>query len=473
MSRRARFHPPSAWLAVAVLAAVATLLSTGPGPAEGTPPTPAALGRPPTGQPDVSEARTARTVTPIKHFVTLMQQNHSFDNYFGTRPGVDGIPDGTCMPVGAPPAKCITPYHLEDQPIVDLGHDQAVYEAQLQGGSLGGFVTALRGRENSSQTMGYYDDRDLPFYWNVADEYVLFDRFFSSASSGSLRNHFYWVAGAPAVAGDDRRPQGGVEELPTIFDRLEAAGVSWKFYVQNYDPAVNYRNPNPGARDSQLAWVPLLHYDRFLDDPRLSGRIVPLEEFYRDLESSSLPSVAYIVPSSASEHPPASPQLGERLVRQLITSMMRSSAWDSSAFVWTYDGWGGWYDHVVPPAVDEFGYGFRVPALLVSPYARRGHVDRTQLDFTSILRFVEDNWGLAPLAARDAAANNISAAFDFAAPARPARLLDRVRNREPVVPPRRSVVYLFYGLAMAVPVALATGVWWRGHSRRRRLVVLR
>ena len=167
-----------------------------------------------------------------------------------------------------------------------------------------------------------------------------------------------------------RIPPGGFGDLPTIFDRLEEKGVSWKFYVQNYDP----RSPSAlrrGERASQIVWVPLLHYDRYLDDPRLNAQDRRPERVLRGPPAGTLPSVAYIVPSGASEHPPGRIQAGQRFVRTLVNALMRSPSWDSSAFMWTYDDWGGWYDHVKPPQVDEYGYGFRVPALLVSPYARR------------------------------------------------------------------------------------------------------
>ena len=174
-------------------------------------------------------------------------------------------------------------------------------------------------------------------------------------------------------------------------------GISWKFYVQNYDPKINYRNlQGVGSRDSQVIWVPLLDFDRFIDNPALSSHIVDLKQYYIDLQQGTLPAVAYIVPSGTSEHPPQYPASGQRFIKGLIQELMRSSAWDSSAFVMAYDDWGGWYDHVNPPRVDAYGYGLRVAALMVSPYAKEGHIDHTQLDFTSILKFIETNWGVAP-----------------------------------------------------------------------------
>ena len=140
---------------------------------------------------------------------------------------------------------------------------------------------------------------------------------------------------------------------------------------------------------------------------------MPLSQYYKDLANGTLPAVSYIAPSGASEHPPGSVQSGMRFVRTVINNLMASPSWKSSAFLLSYDDWGGWYDHVRPPQIDGFGYGFRVPAILVSPYARRGYVDHTTLDFTSGLKFIEENWGLAPMTRRDATATSIAGAFDF------------------------------------------------------------
>jgi phospholipase C len=171
-----------------------------------------------------------------------------------------------------------------------------------------------------------------------------------------------------------------------------------------------------------------------------------LDEYYADLVNGTLPSVAFIVPSGPSEHPPSSVQSGQRFVKTLIQSLMQSPYWDSSVFAWAYDDWGGWYDHVVQPQVDADGYGFRVPAILVSAYAKRGYIDSTQLDFTSFLRFIEDNWGLEPLAERDAQANSIINAFDFTQPPRPAKFLPFERmSRETKAEPDRRVIYVLYG----------------------------
>jgi phospholipase C len=418
------------------------------------------------------DRREPQPKTPIKHLIVLMQENHSFDNYFGTYPGADGIPPGTCMPVDpteTDDATCIKPFHLGNRAIKDLDHSQITFRRQYRDRQMDGFLHAFsEAGKDGMLTMGYYDDRDLPFYWSVADEYVLFDRFFSSASGGSVKNHMYWVAGA-AGNKDDSIPPEGWGDIPTIFDRLQERGISWKFYVQNYDPTITFRNRSNGDRGAQVVWVPLLAYARYLDDPELFQHIVPLEEYFTDLDQGTLPAVAYVVPSGASEHPPGSILAGQRFVKSLLNGLMKSSAWPNSAFLWTYDDWGGWYDHVPPPQVDEHGYGFRVPALLVSPYARKGFIDSTELDYTSILKFIEDNYALAPLAERDARAISIVNAFDFSQPPRSPRIIPATRGEAPRPEPWRPAIYIAYSSAMAMTVLLIVVAQWRTvRSRPRR-----
>jgi phospholipase C len=396
--------------------------------------------------------------TPIEHFLVLMQENHSFDNYFGTYPGADGLPPATCMPRNPedPSTGCVQPFHMGSRPALDLPHSRSAFLGQYRDGHMDGFVSALREEGVSfSSVMGYYDDREIPFYWNVADEYVLFDRFFSSAAGGSVWNHFFWVTGAPGNPKGDVLLEHGFRKPLTIFDRLQKAGVSWKFYVQNYRPEITYRTftrPIYADQSAQVVWVPLLNFPRFLDDPDLASHIVDLDQYFRDLRDGTLPEVAYIVPSGSSEHPPGSLQSGQRFVRTLIVELMRSTAWSSSAFLWTYDDWGGWYDHVRPPRIDRFGYGFRVPSLLVSAYAKRGHVDSTTLDYTSVLRFIEDNWSLRSLARRDAGANSLMSAFDFNVPPREPVLLPATRGEPDVANDAgkpRMAIFATYGAAIS------------------------
>lgn len=403
--------------------------------------------------------------TPIHHFLYLMQENHTFDNYFGTYPGANGLTNGTCMPVNVadPGGKCIRPFHLTNTPVRDLGHNAGVFHAQYRHGAMNGFVNAFRVQGlNGTQAMGHYDGTDIPFYWNVADSHVLFDNFFSAAAAGSVWNHMYWVTGTPGNPKVDSIPAGGFSSLPTIFDRLEKAGVSWKFYVQHYDPRITFRTRIHTDRGSQIVWVPLLDYARYIDDKQLFSHIVDMDQYYRDVASGNLPEVAYMVPAGSSEHPPGSIQAGERFVRTIMNALISSEYWKSSALMWSYDDWGGWYDHVKPPQLDAYGDGFRVPALLVSAYARRGYVDHTQLDFTSALKFIEQNWNLKPLATRDAKANSIIGAFDFTKPPRAPEIIPAVRGVIPPKAPNRSIIYPAYTIAFvltALLISWASGFW--------------
>jgi len=413
--------------------------------------------------------------TPIKHFIVVMQENHTFDNYFGTYPGADGIPQDVCMPVDPFDANnkdCVRPFHIGDTEVEleDPDHSTVTHRLQYNEGKMNAFVYALNKRNQDGRlAMGYYDDRDVSYYWNLADEYVLFDRFFSSAAGGSFINHVYWVAARPGND-KDRLTGKAMNDVPTIFDKLEEQGISWKFYVQNYEPRLTYRTLHefPGNRASQIVWVPLLNMDRFIDDPKLSSHIVNLNEYFEDLQKGTLPSVAYIVPSGPSEHPPSSIQAGQKFVKSLIQALMQRDTWYSSAFMIAYDDWGGWYDHVLPPQVDENGYGFRVPALLVSPYAKRGHIDHTVLDYGSMLKFIEDNWGVPPLTTRDAQANSLLSAFDFAQTPRAPRFIPSERiAAEQRVEPRRAVIFVAYGAALVLTSLLIAFAAWRTRRRAR------
>src|SRR5512140_2444189 len=418
-----------------------------------------------------AQASAPKTKTPIQHLIFVVQENHTFDNYFGTYPGADGLPANVKMPIDPnnPSMGYVEPWHIGEATITDISHNAVTFVGQFDGGKMDGFVSALNARsENGKIAMGYYDDRDIPYYWNLADHYVLFDHFFSSAPDGSYVNHMYSVAGAPA---NQENPSGNValNNMPTIFDRLHAAGISWKFYVQNYDPTINYRHvTGVGSRDSQVIWVPMLNMSRFLDDPALSSHIVDLKQYYVDVEHGTLPAVSYIVPSGASEHPPQYPKNGEKFIRSLLQELMRSNAWSSSAFVLAYDDWGGWYDHVLPPRVDANGYGLRVVAMLISPYAREAYIDHTQLDFTSVLKFIETNWGVPALSTRDASANDLMSAFDFSQPPRTAQFLPF--ERESIAPVKKAptrIIYGLYGLALAVSLLVVAFAFLAPRGSRR------
>jgi phospholipase C len=383
--------------------------------------------RPSTAPPLVINAAAA---SKIKHVFVLMQENHTFDNYFGTFPGADGVAGVNGVPLNplVPGSPLVKPFHLTQLRTPDLHHGEVTSRAAFDNGKMDGFIKAQLTRNLPGRlALGYYDGRELPFYWELARQYVLADRFFSSAQGGSSINHQYWVA-ARSSGQADSIPKSGIDLL-TIFDRLDAAKVGWKFYVKNYTPDLNFRNQLPNdPRDAQLAWVPLLTMPRFIDDPARKARITDLAGLYVDLVTGDAPAVSYIIQGGTSEHPPGHIVNGEIATVAIISAIMRSPLWESSAIVLTWDDWGGWYDHVAPPQIDRDGYGFRVPALIISPYARRGLVFHETADFTSILKFIERLHGLAPLTTRDEQANDLMNAFDFQQSA-----------RQPVIPTGRRV----------------------------------
>ena len=397
--------------------------------------------------------------TPVHHFVTMLQENHSFDNYFGTYPGADGLPADTCVPedpAATPPGACVKPFLLDGKASPRIASTQVAFDQAYDKGKLDGFVAAQSGNGRPEPgAMGYYDGNSLPYYWHLADRYVLFDHLFSSSSGGTLWNHLYWMTGSNGGLTEERIPEQGLSS-PSIFDRLQAAGVTWKIYVENYDDTVNFAD-QPDLRKVQLARVPVLAMKSFTDNPALMSHVVKLDEYYSDLAKGQLPAVSYIVPSGSSEHPPSKLHSGPLLVNRLIGALERSSAWPQSAFLLSYDDAGGFYDHVVPPTVEGSSLGFRVPALLVSPYAAVGKVDHTTLETASIPGFIEDNWNLAPLTTRDASAGRLKTAFDFGQPPRRAETVPFTRITAPLSLPGRGAVFPLYGGAAAVAGLVIAG----------------
>lgn len=391
----------------------------------------------------------------INHLVVLMQEDHTFDNYFGTFPGADGIAAAKCQPTSRVGGKCTLPHHFSHPRSADPDHSSQSALVAYDNGKMDGFGSAQSALNlDPAVPMGYWDGSDLPLYWNLAKDYVLADRFFSSAWGASQTNHLFWVAAQSAGSRGGIPTQGF--DVETIFDRLQAAGVSWKMYVQNYDPKQTFRSST--AHGPQVVWAPLLAFPRFLDSPTLFSRIVDLSQYYKDLEDGSLPAVSYIVPSGASEHPPGNVTVGQEFGASLVTAFMRSTSWHDGLFVLTYDDWGGYYDHVPPPQVDADGYGFRVPATFVSPYVRSGSIDHTVYDYTSILKFIEDRWHVQPLTARDASANSIANALDLSQSALPPRFPERTYPPPQAPPaPARVTLTLTYLVALLL---LVGGVTW-------------
>ena len=385
---------------------------------------------------------TPEAIHKIRHVVIIMQENRSFDSYFGTYPGADGIPGLAGHPGTVPclpdPRRhhCERPYHDTSPRNAGgpHGHDSAM--ADIAGGRMNGFIRQAEiGRMSyckkhfddprcslmpkKPDVMGYHDWREIPNYWEYASNFVLQDHMFESDSSWSMPEHLYLVSGWSAkctVHGDPMSCRAAVQDpgsppgepqnkdgsVPDyawtdLTYLLHKYDVSWSYYVQRgsqpdcADDAM-FCAPVPQNSNTPGIWNPLPWFDTVRQDHQL-GDIAPLNDFFKALASDSLPAVSWVVPGDKdSDHPPTSITNGQAYVTGLIDSIMRSRAWDSTAIFLCWDDWGGFYDHVKPPAVDAQGYGLRVPALVISPYAKRGYIDHQILSQDAYLKFIEDDF---------------------------------------------------------------------------------
>jgi phospholipase C len=334
-------------------------------------------------------------ISAVQHIVVVLQENHTFDNYFGTYPGADGtLGKNLRLPTTPGGVPAVGPIHSATLTPNDLNHNWSSAHADYDSGRMDGFVHS----EGSPTTMAFFDRSDLPRYWTLADQYVLCDRYFTSVMSESAPNHLYLVAGTAGGLKDDRVP--AVLPFPPIFAPLDSRGISWNVY-------------------GFTKWYESFQYVQQTAATR--GHFRPAAAFASDLAEGTLADVSWIVGAAGGdEHPPRNVQVGANGVADgVINALGRSPYWPSLAVFVTWDDYGGFYDHVPPAQVDAFGYGFRVPCLVISPYARSGFIDHTVNDHTSILKFIETRYGLAPLSSRDAQANDLSEAFDFAASPRP------------------------------------------------------
>jgi phospholipase C len=442
--------------------------------------------------PAMAAATYTSSNIPLNHFIYIIQENITFDHYFGTFPGADGIPADVKLAYrpGEPPT--VAPFHLHQTSIPrDLNHSWQAAHVAADGGKMDGFLWAewpqalafywkgtlpkpdpedimpvnlsskqggggvsrllVRARRLIQRfdadhdkavvagqlptvhpahppngptpdwvinTLSYYDWHEIPNYWEYARRYVLCDAFFSSLAGPSEPNHLFSVAAQSGGLVNNPPPningQDGVYTFPTMAELLQNSHVTWKYYDER---------PNPRKHS---VWNPMPGFRQFQRSPELMSHLVGLNQFYQDAQSGKLPEVCWIVPTGIdSEHPPADSARGMRHVTDLVNAIMRSNAWKDSVIIITWDDYGGFYDHVAPPSVDQFGYGPRVPALVISPFARPGFICHTKFDFTSPLKLIEQRFGLRPLASRDKEANDMLDSFDFQQKPAPVDIINR------------------------------------------------
>jgi phospholipase C len=380
----------------------------------------------------------------IKHVIIIMQENRSFDSYFGTYPGVDGIPMQNGVPtvcIPNPQGPCQRPYH--DTADINGGgphaEDNAV--ADVNGGKMDGFIkerdTAKRGKlcktvndpacslTVTPDVMGYHTGAEIPNYWAYAKNFVLNDRMFEPVKSWSLPDHLFMVSGWSAKC-KNRDPMSCVNNIvgpypPPQFDKavhqelttgttsidlawtditwlLHMHHVSWAYFVQRGtqpDCANDSAITCPPIKQSATTpgiWNPLPVFEDVQQDNQIAN-IKGLPAYFADAKAGTLPAVTWITPSNPdSEHPPASVHQGQAYVTALVNAAMKSPDWSSTAIFVAWDDWGGFYDHVVPPNVDQNGYGLRVPAMVISPYAKKGYIDNQTLSSDAYLKFIEDDF---------------------------------------------------------------------------------
>ncbi|MGI8761847.1 MAG: alkaline phosphatase family protein [Jatrophihabitantaceae bacterium] len=395
----------------------------------------------------LGSARTGATggIHVIKHVIMIMQENRSFDSYFGTYPGADGIRMANGKPtvcvIAADNKPCVRPY--PDHADVNGGgpHGANDAAADIHGGKMDGFNTELAlakhgcgdpqdpacTNSNQPDVMGYHTGSDIPNYWYYARNYVLQDHMFEPDASYSLPVHLFMVSEWSAQCGRHNAPMTCVNQdvnpgvppdpgLPNAAAVKGGAGsrpiyawtdltyllhrhhVSWAYYVANgiepdcqNDSAITCAPVKQNARTPGY-WNPLPYFDTVRADKQ-EGNIQSTARFYAAAKSGTLPAVSWVIPSGQnSEHPPSPVSYGQSYVTSLINAVMRGPDWKSTAIFLAWDDWGGFYDHVVPPTVDQNGYGLRVPGIVISPYAKKGYVDHQILSFDAYDKFIEDDF---------------------------------------------------------------------------------
>jgi phospholipase C len=410
----------------------------------------------------------------LDHIIVIYLENRSFDNVYGEFAGANGLSSATGAPLqvdgsgnafatlpvvpgmaSIPANLPNAPFNIEqfvpaNVPTRDLVHRFYQEQAQIDGGRMDKFALVS---DAQGLVMGFYHTVGLPLAAEAA-RYTLCDNFFHGAFGGSFLNHFWLIsaqtpvfpnAPASAVAQLDGSgnlvrdgfvtPDGyaintafsvnsphpaGVAQaqlvpnqtFATIGDRLSEKGISWAWYAGGWNNALA-GNPDPLF---QFHHQPFVYFANFADGTAAkAAHLKDEEDFVAALANGQLPAVSFVKPVGIdNEHPGYTDIItGENHVKQLIDAVRSSPHWNHTVIIITYDENGGFWDHVAPPVVDRWGPGSRVPAIVISPLARRGAVDHHRYDTTSILALIEHRWGLAPLSSRDAAADPLSGAFDF------------------------------------------------------------
>jgi phospholipase C len=380
--------------------------------------------------------------SPIRHVVIVIQENRSFNDLFATFPGADGTTIGKAARA---PACGIEKDRTIKLKVHDLvfhslgpGHSYQDYVTSRDGGKMDGFDLVVTPTGLSCRYLYMYTKpSQVKPYWDMAKQYVLAEHMFTTQAGPSFTAHQDLIAGGTVVAPNEAlvnlpsakpwgcdAPKGtktslitrddvfrlGQGPFPcltyrTLRDVLDAKHVSWKYYV----PPL-YRGRLAGDYWDAFDAIKAVRYG----SQWKTNISTPQTNIFKDIKKGGLAAVSWLVPDEPdSDHPGTSSDTGPSWVTSVVNAIGQSSEWNSTAIIIVWDDWGGFYDNLNPKQLDYGGLGFRVPAIIVSPYAKRGYIAKTQYEFGSILKYIEDNWGLARIGTSDKRATSIIDCFDY------------------------------------------------------------
>lgn len=406
----------------------------------------------------------------IKNFIVIIQGRHTFDNYFGTFPGANGFPNDTKIPLNpfnAEESAFVEPFHLEDKEHYKPRDDPPTYRLSYNNGSMNGFIYAQTDNPgNSTYVMGYFDNRDIPYYWKFATEYVLAQRFFSPSIRSDLVNSLYAIGSQPSMRLQDV-PIQGLNINKTIFDKLESKDVPWKIYVENLGGIYNKSNEDTLILKRN---IPVLAIPRFIENQSLNSNIHDLSNYFADILGNRLANVTFVYFTDSNDSPTPNVIPSQELVANLIYALMTSQYWNSSAILLTHNEAGGWYDHVTPPVNNNTGEmnGFRVPAIIISPYAKIGYIDNNTYDIKSFLDLVQSSFGIDGSTNLTNHTNKMYQAFDFEQqPRLPLHIQEIPRERIVVQPDEIKGINTIYILSLFGPIVVTIYWYYRGKQRSK------
>jgi phospholipase C len=337
------------------------------------------------------------TSTPVKHLIVVVMQNSSFDHLFGTFPGANGPKPGVPgFNQKDAAGNVVAPFPLTDFNPPDLPHTHSSYVITVDGGLMDKFAA-----NNGDVSMGFYDNtvQGVDRLWGFAQQFALADNYFNPVMSSAPDDVLYMVSAfdnnflfpVQPIYGPCQKPDSRAKAFTwtNVGDQLNSKGVSWGWYQEQLGVCGNYV-----ATENPFQYFTSTHAAINLQD---------YSNFVSQLKSGSLPSVSFVQPAPSHDMHPGSGAVtvSASWLDNFIQSVQNSSVWPNTAIIVIWDEGGGWYDHVPPPAVDSQGLGVRVPMLVISPFAKRGYISHVQMDHVSILKFIQLNWNLPSLNARN------------------------------------------------------------------------